>query len=116
MLVDQVCLDIPDRLFGPEASFWSALTGWSLEPSTDTFVRLRVPGRLPLRILLQTIADEPRARAHLDIACRDVDTQLERQVALGAVLIARHPRWTHLCAPSGHHFCLTARNPATGRL
>ena len=35
-IVDQLCLDIPPRLYDGEAAFWRDLTGWEFRPPSDT--------------------------------------------------------------------------------
>jgi hypothetical protein len=111
-VVDQVCLDIPPSVWDPECDFWSELTGWALEDHdpTDEFRRLRRAPGLPLQILLQLLEDEqPVVTGHLDLACDDVQTEVDRHRRLGAVEVRRTRQWTTLRDPSGRHYCVTQR-------
>lgn len=122
--VDQVAIDIPPARYGAEAAFWSALVGQTPQGSPDRpeFAVLRLPDGLPLRrLLLQRLAggDGPVA-AHLDLAAgptaRDRREQVERHERLGARIGHEGTHWTTMVAPTGHRYCLTDRDPATGRL
>jgi hypothetical protein len=71
--LDQVSIDIPAAAFDRETSFWAALTGWELSAGAlDEFAYLVRPETMPLRLLLQRLAEDDgriTARAHLDLAC-----------------------------------------------
>ncbi|MFC0705180.1 VOC family protein [Cellulomonas uda] len=118
-LVDQVCLDVPADRFDDEAAFWPAFTGWPLDPrATGELVPLERPAGMPLRLLLQRLgADDPRREtsAHLDLATVARPAVERAHVQAGARLVARRERWTTLLDPSGSPYCLTARDPSTGR-
>jgi len=114
-ILDQVCLDIPAGAWESETSFWRDLTGRELQAgSVPGFARLVEDGRP--RILLQRLddADGP-VRAHPDLATAHRSADVRRHVALGASLAAEHGRWTVLTAPGGQVYCLTDRDPTTGR-
>jgi hypothetical protein len=115
-IVDQVCLDIPARLYDVEAAFWQALTGWERRPSPGhrEFERLHRPPGQPLHLLLQRL-EEPTGptRAHLDLACADREREARRHVRLGAVRLADHGHWTVLRDPAGASYCITDRTPET---
>ncbi|HLT61456.1 MAG TPA: VOC family protein [Microlunatus sp.] len=118
-LVDQLCLDIPEPRYDEEARFWSELTGWRHRPgSRPEFGYLARPPDQPLRILLQRTGDPAAApvRAHLDLACADREAETVRHKQLGAVPVSEGPHWTTLTDPSGRAYCLTDRDPVTGRL
>lgn len=115
-LLDQVCLDIPSDAWEPETAFWRDLTGRRLEAATAPgFARLVTPGQP--RILLQRL-DDPAGpvRAHPDLATADRDADTAAHVALGAHVVAVHGYWTVLTAPGGQVYCLTDRDPTTGRV
>jgi predicted enzyme related to lactoylglutathione lyase len=95
--------------------FWSAVLGASEEPvnpaSRHVYRKLRLPDA-PVRILLQRTGD-PKAgkeRMHLDLETDDVDAEVERLEALGAI------RWDHQTTrgykywvmrdPWGNEFCV----------
>lgn len=118
-LLDQVCLDVPPGRFEDEVAFWAALTGW--EPRTSAvsgdFVPLTRPIEQPWRFLLQRTGDDrPTATAHLDLAADDRVAEVERHVALGAVVESEHAYWTVLRDPVGSAYCVTDRDPGTGML
>jgi len=115
-IVDQVCLDIPAAHWESELAFWADLTGRHPQVgSLPQFARLVEDGRL--RLLLQRL-DEPDGpvRAHLDLATVDREADTARHVRLGATVRDAHSFWTVLTAPGGQVYCLTDRDPATGRV
>jgi hypothetical protein len=118
-LVDQLCVDIPAARFEDECEFWARLTGCARRHSTarPEFDYLERPEGMPLRLLLQRRDDsDGPTRAHLDLACEDVDALVERHVQLGATTIGRFDHWTSMTDPSGLPYCITARDPRTGTL
>ncbi|HEX4862502.1 MAG TPA: VOC family protein, partial [Acidimicrobiales bacterium] len=118
-LVDQVCIDVPAKLFEDECRFWSAMTGWVVQSSSrhEEFKFLIRPGWSPLRVLLQRRADnDGPSRAHLDIASDDVKLIVADHVQLGATVLDEFDNWTAMRDPAGFPYCVTARNPGTGLL
>jgi Glyoxalase-like domain len=119
-LVDQLCIDIPPGAFGGECAFWTAVTGWERRASdrSPEFEFLVRPAGMPLRLLLQRVDDEEadRCRAHLDLACDNVAAERDRHEALGAVMVRTMPNWTTLQDPAGVSYCITRRDPDTGKL
>ena len=115
--VDQVTFDISPEHFAWEADFWSGLTGWELRPSKlPEFVRLDVPAELPINILLQRRDTSGPAGAHVDVACSDVDQVRALHESLGASKVADGKAWQVMHDPVGGVYCLTPRDPRTGRL
>ncbi|MFI9820981.1 VOC family protein [Streptomyces sp. NPDC052013] len=114
--LDQVCLDTPPSLFGAEVAFWSALLpAWQSRPgSLPEFHVLAPPAGLPVRILLQRLADERPASAHLDLACADIAATRARHEELGAAFVAAFDHWTVMRDPAAGTYCLTGRDPETG--
>lgn len=115
--VDQLCIDIPADRFDDECAFWSHVTGWEQQPSpVRQFRSLVGPPRMPLRLVLQRRDDTTGpARAHLDIASDDVDRLVAAHVALGAAVTAVSDRWTTMSEPAGLRYCVTGRDPRSGR-
>ncbi|MBC2934535.1 VOC family protein [Nocardioides sp. zg-1228] len=114
-ILDQVCLDVPSRQWDAEIAFWADLTGRGPQQGpSPAFVRLVEYGML--RLLLQRL-DEPdgTVRAHVDLATADRTADVAQHVRLGARLEAVRDHWTVLTAPGGQVYCLTDRDPATGR-
>jgi hypothetical protein len=118
-VIDQLCIDVPTDRFDDETSFWTALLNWPLQWSPEPgFANLARPRRLPVRLLFQRLEDDGRSEttAHLDLACDNVTEATTAHEALGAEVVAELPRWTVMNDPSGHSYCLTARDPDTGKL
>lgn len=117
-LVDQLTLDIPTDAFERECDLFARLTGWELlTGSRPEFAALVRPSGIPLRLLLQRLDEATgRVRAHLDWACDDVAGETARHRAQGAQIVRATPDWTTLRDPAGLVYCLTRRDPDTGRL
>jgi hypothetical protein len=115
--LDQVCVDIPPSAYDAEVAFWRALTGWAYHRgSRPEFGVLQPPDPLPARILLQRLDDDRPTSAHLDLACADIEAARAWHEACGARLVATFPRWLVMHDPTGAPYCLTARDPHTGRV
>jgi hypothetical protein len=116
---DQLCLDIPPEAFEREYAFWAGLTGWQLRPGgRPEFARLDPPAWMPARLLLQrrdSAAAHDRVSAHIDFACADRERLTGRHAAAGARILSVFPGWTTMADPAGRLYCLTRRDPATGR-
>ncbi len=117
-IVDQVSLDMPAPLHDAEAAFWERLTGWERTPGRfPEFGFLERPDPQPLRLLLQRLSsDDGPVRAHLDLATADPLAETVRHRELGAVVVRKHDHWTVLRDPAGLEYCITERDPVTGRL
>jgi hypothetical protein len=117
--VDQLCLDIPPDAFERECAFWAALTGWGPLPRSGEFARLDQPAQIPLRLLFQRrdLAGplEP-VTGHVDVACASRERLAPRHAASGARVLSVFPEWTTMADPTGRLYCLTVREPETGRL
>lgn len=114
--LDQLCLDVAPAAFDAEVAFWTALTGWDGTPGDhEEFHALRPRSDLPVHLLLQRLDDAGPASAHLDIACPDLDAGRAWHERCGAVLVREHPAWTVMRDPAGGVYCLTRRDPMTGR-
>jgi hypothetical protein len=119
---DQLALDVPASLVDLEREFFVALTGWA--PDADpagTLVPLVRGVGMPVRLMVQRLGpDDPRTTTtgHLDLAAGGPDrrTVVAEHVDLGATVLAVHDRWTVLRDPAGLVYCLTDRDPDTGRL
>jgi hypothetical protein len=115
-LVDQLSLDIPAPDYDRECEFWAGLTGWALRSgSRPEFRYLERPEGMPLRLLLHRLEAGP-ASVHLDLACDDVDAEAAVHTTLGASVWSRRDGWTTMRDSAGRLYCLTRRDPTTGRL
>ena len=103
------------------ASFWTTALGYRSTGDGDPYVVL-VPKRgrdaWP-EILLQRVP-EPKIvknRMHLDFRVDDLDAEVERVVALGAIRLTDEPfdedgyRWHILADPEGNEFCVVTEPP-----
>jgi Glyoxalase-like domain len=115
--LDQIAIDVAADGYAAEAAFWPALTGWPGHTGSRTeFHVVQQPDHLPVRILIHRL-DAPRpASAHLDIACSDIAAVRARHERLGATHVADRTHWTVMRDPAGGVYCLTGRDPETGRL
>lgn len=115
-ILDQACLDIPPDAWEAEVAFWRDITGRELQTgSLPGFVRLVEDGRP--RILLQRLdSGTGPVRAHPDLATATRTDDVRRHLELGASLQAEHDFWSVMRAPGGQVYCLTDRDPATGRV
>lgn len=116
--LDQVCLDVPPSAFETEVAFWGRLLAdWDSAPgSLPGFHVVKPPAGLPVRILLQRVAEERPVSAHPDLACADIEVVRARHEGLGAVFVAAFDHWTVMRDPTGGVYCLTGRDPETGGL
>lgn len=116
---DQLCLDIPPGAFGAECDFWAALTTWDLHAgSWPEFAYLERPLGIGVRLLLQRRDEaEPGdpVTGHIDFACSDADALARRHAESGARILAEFPGWIAMADPLGRPYCLTRRDPVTGR-
>jgi hypothetical protein len=117
---DQLCLDIAPDAFERECAFWAALTGWDLRAGIrPEFAYLDRPARMPLRLLLQRRdrADPlDQVTGHVDVACARRELLAARHAASGARILSASRHWTTMADPTGRLYCLTGRDPQTGRL
>ena len=114
---DQICLDVPHEHFDADVEFWSALTGWEVNPAKfPEFRSFAQPEALPLRMLIQQLGvdDNGGGRSHLDISSGDHVHELAADhEAAGAKVLDQQKYWTALTDPSGMPYCLTSRPPST---
>jgi hypothetical protein len=117
---DQLCLDIPPDAFERECAFWEALTGWDLRAgSRPEFAYLDRPAAIPVRLLLQRRdhADPlDQVAGHVDFACASREPLAARHAVSGARILSVFRNWTTMADPTGRLYCLTGRDPQTGKL
>ncbi len=98
-------IDVSSSEVEASVAFWSAALGADPQTSAgeEHFTRLRdaLPG---LIVGTQEIDDEPRY--HIDIETDDVDAEVARLRALGAVEVSRWLDCHVLRAPGGHLLCV----------
>jgi hypothetical protein len=117
-IVDQVCLDIPAPLLDVETAFWARITGWEhTQGRFPEFTNLERPEGQPLRLLLQRLdSEEGPVSAHFDLSSADRVAEVVRHRSLDAELVNETGNWTVLRDPAGMEYCVTDRDPATGKL
>lgn len=118
-LVDQLCIDVAPASFDTEVRWWSTLLGWPTRRGVRSeSAYLERPPQMPLRLLLQRLEDPGAALAgsHLDLACSDRAAEVARHLGYGAAHRRHEQHWDTLDDPAGRSYCLTDRDPASGRL
>jgi hypothetical protein len=115
LVLDQVCIDVAEHAFGDEFEFWERLLDRDGDDDGGQFAHLpRTPDE-PLRVMLQRCGPGT-TKAHLDFAATDRHASVRWLVGLGATEVRRTTDWTTLRDPAGLEFCVTDREPGTGRL
>jgi hypothetical protein len=94
--------------------FWSAALGYRTHWSSDDFVVLVPENEVRPPLLLQRVP-EPRSgknRMHIDIVNDDIDAEVSRLEAIGAVREHEGMRemagalWVTMADPEGNEFCV----------
>lgn len=114
--VNEMCLDLPVALAAAEQAFWSALTGWSRQPtSRPEFTALLPDVPVPVTVLLQSLgADDPRqtVTGHLDVACGPTSALVAAEHQDRGARPARTDLpWSVLIDPAGLVYCLSDVEP-----
>ena len=117
---DQLCLDIPPDAFEREGAFWAALTGWDLRAGTrPEFAYLDRPTRFPSgccssAVTTRTRSTRSRATSTSPAPAASSWPPGTPRPARGSYRHSSH--WITMADPAGHLYCLTGRDPQTGRL
>ena len=95
------------------ADFWCQVLGWVVhERDPDGVVTIAPAGSRPgtgdPAIDVVPVPDHKtvKNRLHLDLRAEDFTAELDRLVALGALVFADLPEWTVLQDLEGNEFCL----------
>ncbi len=113
----QVCIDSPPGLHESEVEFWRAALGWRWvgSDSPEFAGKLHDDQGSPLQLLFQRLdADGGPVRAHLDLGSNQIEAEVQRLVALGAVRLWSGDGWVALRDPVGMVFCVTGNSPDPG--
>jgi hypothetical protein len=117
--VYQVCLDVPQESYAVELAFWERVMNATAEvlQSRPEFSWLRGKQQLALDVLVQRL-ESPwgDVRAHLDLGTNVRAAEVARHRELGAEELVTEEFWTVMRDPTGLTYCITDRDPATGRL
>ena len=100
-----IFIDTPVSEAPRAAAFWSAALGApaEVEPGEEQFTMLT--GALP-KLVAGVQAVDDAARYHVDIETDDLDAEVSRLLALGAVRVSRWLDCHVLRAPGGHLLCV----------
>ncbi|QBJ97252.1 VOC family protein [Rhodococcus sp. ABRD24] len=98
---------------GPLARWWADLTGGTIETENDGwFYMVGIPG-WGQKLGFQKV-DDPAAgknRLHMDLGSLDLDAEVDRVLAAGAVEVRRENmdgfRWVVFADPQGNQFCVS---------
>lgn len=99
-----VVIDCRSDDLAAASRFWSAALGYPTRATDDPrYVDLVVPAGQPAVVVQQV---EHASRVHLDIETDDVEAEVARLEALGAVRVAQVKTWWVMQAPTGQRFCV----------
>lgn len=97
------------------AAFWSQILGYRrMGEPTGPYLSLQPTTEGAPELLLQRVPEQKRVknRMHLDLRTKDLDAEVGRAVAVGAVIVTNEPiaehgwRWYVLADPDGNEFCV----------
>ena len=94
---------------GEAATFWSKALGLDIaDPDEDGLDRYAVLEKLRGDLHVEVQKVEHESRVHLDIESDDIEAEVARLKAFGALEIARpyDSRWVVMQAPTDHRFCV----------
>jgi hypothetical protein len=98
------------------ARFWGAALGRKVKDTVDEpgYRELESDPSEPI-LLVQAVDHD--SRIHLDIEADDLEAEVRRLEALGAIRVAFVKRWWVMQAPTGQRFCVVnpQRGPLQGR-
>ena len=101
-----VLIDVPVTDHESATAFWSAALGKPAERLEKypeyAFLGQATPG---IEFMVQATGDA-QPRIHIDIESDDVEAEVARLTALGAVEIGRHNTWVIMRDPAGTVFCV----------
>jgi hypothetical protein len=100
-------IDCQSQDLAGSAHFWGRALGMAVRDlppeEADSYMQLLDPsGRLHVEV--QSVSHP--SRVHLDIETDNVDAEVRRLEALGAVRVAQLKTWWIMEAPTGHRFCV----------
>jgi predicted enzyme related to lactoylglutathione lyase len=101
-----VLVDVPVADHERASAFWSSALGRPalVSESDPEYAEL---GEVTPGVTFDVQAvDEPAARVHIDLETDDVEAEVARLVALGAVEVLRLEGWVILRDPAGTIFCV----------
>jgi hypothetical protein len=101
-------IDVPPELHELAAQFWAGVVGGAVERRDDPNDPNMTVGRpRGLELFVQRVGDD-QPRVHVDIETDDVEAEVVRLEALGAVRVQRVKTWWVMRDPAGVAFCVVA--------
>ena len=100
-----IFIDTPVSEASDAAAFWSVALGAPAEVEAGEEQFTMLTGALP-KLVAGVQAVDDTARYHVDIETDDVDAEVARLLALGAVRVSRWLDCHVLRAPGGHLLCV----------
>jgi Glyoxalase-like domain len=100
-----ILIDTPAEQVGEAVDFWSAALGATAFPAPGEEQFTVLIDAIPnLFAVVQSVEDTPRY--HIDIETDDLEAEVARLTALGAVQVDRWKDAFNLRAPGGHLLCV----------
>jgi hypothetical protein len=100
-------LDVPDDSFEAEVTFWSGALGRPAQCDEADLDYAQLRGLASgVSVMVQRIGGGSGARLHLDIETDDIEAEVRRLEALGAVRVAQISSWWVMRDPAGLLFCV----------
>jgi len=105
-------IDCPGDSLDESLDFWSAALQRDIanrdQDGDGKYAELKTADDEPF-LLLQKVDHD--ARVHLDIETDNLDAEVARLEALGAIRVKFVTRWWVMQAPTGHRFCVVRQQP-----
>jgi Glyoxalase-like domain len=102
-----VLFDVPAGAFAAESSFWSGALGRRRAATQEDDDYLLFDGLISgLAVMVQRLGPGTPARLHVDIETDDVEAEVRRLEALGAVRVEAIETWWVMRDPAGLLFCV----------
>jgi heat shock protein HspQ len=106
ILLRTVVIDVPSDANDATREFWpTALRADTRRAKIHPEYHVLENSAAAGPVMVQDIGSTP-ARVHLDIESSDIDAEVARLVAAGAVEVERHADWVVLRDPAGLLFCV----------
>ena len=101
-----VLFDTPSHQAQAGVDFWSAALGGQTGKTVSASDPYAKVGNTSHAIDIEVQSIDGGPRVHVDIETDDIEAEVERLEALGAVREQKVERWWVMKAPSGHIFCV----------
>ena len=96
-------IDCQDGDVDESAAFWGSALGMAPQEGSGAY-RALDSGSCGVDLAVQKVSHA--SRVHLDVESDDVEAEVRRLEALGAMRIAKTQSWWVMEAPTGHRFCV----------